>query len=321
LTALIALIRLGLLLVSLAILAGFLGFLHPAFDTLGQFRFHLSAVLLVFAAAFLFAARIRPVAGVALVVALAGVAGAWSGLPLPQTWASNSASGGTRYTMLQLNLRFDNARPERFLSMIERHEPDLILVQEVSDIWEPRLAGLADIFPYIFRCPEWLEEGGTAILSRMPIRAGSGHCEDYSRFASVLMEFGDTPVIVGNVHLRWPWPASGPRQVAAMSGTLAAIGEDALVAGDFNSATWSHSVWQFASHGGLAIQPGIGPTWLDRRLPETLRRYLGFPIDNVLSKGKVSIVSSRRLEDAGSDHLPVLTVFEIDDTDCCLPAN
>jgi endonuclease/exonuclease/phosphatase (EEP) superfamily protein YafD len=135
------------------------------------------------------------------------------------------------------------------------------------------------------------------------------------------MEFGDIPVVVGNVHLRWPWPASGPRQVAAMAGSLAALGDSALVAGDFNSATWSHTLSQFARHGGFDIQGGIGPTWLHHRLPDLLRRHFGFPIDNVLSKGKVNIVSSQRFEDAGSDHLPILTVFEIDDTDCCLPAN
>jgi endonuclease/exonuclease/phosphatase (EEP) superfamily protein YafD len=242
-------------------------------------------------------------------------------MPLPQPWAANAPGAGTRYTLLQLNLRFDNARPERFMSMVDRHKPDLILVQEVSNIWEPSLAGLAGRYPYVFRCPEWLQEGGTAILSRLPIRADSGHCEDYARFASVVMEFGDIPVVVGNVHLRWPWPASGPRQVAAMSGTLAAIGENALVAGDFNSAPWSHTLAQFARQGDLRIHPGIGPTWLDRHFPDILRRYFGLPIDNVMSKGKVRILSSQRLGDAASDHLPILTVFEIDDTDCCLPAN
>jgi endonuclease/exonuclease/phosphatase (EEP) superfamily protein YafD len=317
----LALTRLALLLASIAILAGFLGFLHPAFDTLGQFRFHFSAGLLLFAALGLLVRNARPVAGAAVIVAMTGLAGAWSGLALPQPGFAKATGAGTKYSLLQFNLRFDNAEPERFLSLIEQHRPDLLLVQEVSDIWEPRLAKLADTHPHFFRCHEWQLAGGTAILSRWPMRNGTGKCEDYARLGSVIVELGDVPVLVGNVHLRWPWPASGPRQIADTADTLAAIGNDALVAGDFNSATWSHSVSQFARHGGLAVHRGIGPTWLDLRLPAILRRHLGFPIDNVLSKGKVSIVSSKRLEDAGSDHLPILTVFEIDDTDCCLPAD
>lgn len=320
-TIMLALFRLALLLASIAVLAGFLGFLHPAFDTLGQFRFHFSAGLLLFAAVGLLVRSARKVAGAAAIVAMTGLAGAWSGLALPQPGFADTPGAGTKYRLLQFNLRFDNAMPERFLSLIEQHMPDLILVQEVSDIWKPRLAMLAQSHPHFFRCPEWQLAGGTAILSRWPMRNGSGKCEDYARFGSVIVEFGDVPVLVGNVHLRWPWPASGPRQIADMADTLSAIGKNALVAGDFNSATWSHSVSQFAWYGDLAVHRGIGPTWLDLRLPEIFRRHLGFPIDNVLSKGKVSIVSSKRLEDAGSDHLPILTVFEIDDTDCCLPAN
>jgi endonuclease/exonuclease/phosphatase (EEP) superfamily protein YafD len=40
-----------------------------------------------------------------------------------------------------------------------------------------------------------------------------------------------------------------------------------------------------------------------------------------MSKGKVVILSAQVLAPAGSDHLPILVDFGIDDTDCCLPVN
>jgi len=57
--------------------------------------------------------------------------------------------------------------------------------------------------------------------------------------------------------------------------------------------------------------PSAGPTWIHRTLPDVLRRYAGLPIDQVFSKGGLTILSSQRLEDTGSDHLPVLVEFTL----------
>ena len=62
---------------------------------------------------------------------------------------------------------------------------------------------------------------------------------------------------------------------------------------------------------GTTLMPSAGPTWIHRTLPDFLRRYAGLPIDQVFSKGAVTILSSARLEDTGSDHLPVLVEFTL----------
>ncbi|WP_352977634.1 hypothetical protein [Mesorhizobium sp. M1378] len=56
--------------------------------------------------------------------------------------------------------------------------------------------------------------------------------------------------------------------------------------------------------------PSVGPTWLYRRLPDFLR-FAGLPIDQVFSKGAIIIRSASKLEDTGSDHLPVLVEFSL----------
>jgi endonuclease/exonuclease/phosphatase (EEP) superfamily protein YafD len=61
----------------------------------------------------------------------------------------------------------------------------------------------------------------------------------------------------------------------------------------------------------MTLMPSAGPTWIHRTLPDFLRRYAGLPIDQVFSKGGVTILSSARLEDTGSDHLPVLIEFTL----------
>ena len=56
--------------------------------------------------------------------------------------------------------------------------------------------------------------------------------------------------------------------------------------------------------------PSAGPTWLQIKLPDFLR-FAGLPIDQVFSKGAVLIHSASRLEDTGSDHLPVMVEFSL----------
>jgi endonuclease/exonuclease/phosphatase (EEP) superfamily protein YafD len=83
------------------------------------------------------------------------------------------------------------------------------------------------------------------------------------------------------------------------------------MAGDCNAVPWSAAVRRVAALGGLTVMPSAGPSWIHRTLPDFLRRYAGLPIDQVFSKGAVTILSSTRLEDTGSDHLPVMVEFSL----------
>jgi endonuclease/exonuclease/phosphatase (EEP) superfamily protein YafD len=84
-----------------------------------------------------------------------------------------------------------------------------------------------------------------------------------------------------------------------------------LLAGDFNAADWSASVRDIETAGGFSAMPRLGPTWLVRSAPDVLRRWVGLPIDHVLAKPGVVLLDVRRLDDVGSDHLPVLVDFAI----------
>ena len=83
------------------------------------------------------------------------------------------------------------------------------------------------------------------------------------------------------------------------------------MAGDCNAAPWSAAVRRVASLGQLTVMPSAGPTWIYIKLPDFLRRFVGLPIDQVFSKGAVVIHSAARLEETGSDHLPVLVEFSL----------
>ncbi|MFZ1812869.1 MAG: endonuclease/exonuclease/phosphatase family protein [Rhizobiaceae bacterium] len=306
------LLLLCLLAVSALILAGFGGALHPALDTISNFRLHLSVLLAGLALLWTFRCSRIPAIGFAI-IALIGLVGSRTGLP--QTQFANQTNAGQKvYKAFVMNLLWNNSEQEAVLSLIARHKPDLLLLTEVSRGWRANLEKLEPEYPYRFNCAEWRTIGGSVIFSRHPVTAEK-FCGPYASLGLATITLDGVAVDTGVVHLRWPWPASGPRQISEITPVLQELGDHALVAGDFNSATWTHSVDRFARAGNLSVARGIGATWSPTIGPGTMRfRWpvrLGLPIDNVMSKGNVGIVSARSLEFAGSDHLPILVEFII----------
>lgn len=309
------LLLLAMLGITAAIAAGFLGRLHPAFDTIANFRLHLSVLLIGLAALWSLKCSRVP----AVVFALAGFAGVFASAPgLPMTSHEVTPAGGERvYRLFVMNLLWNNGEPERVLELIDAHDPDILYLTEVSSNWRKAIASLKDGYPHAYHCAEWRTVGGSVILSRLPMTGEGEFCGDYASTGLTRIVIGGRKVAAGVVHLRWPWPASGPRQVDALTPVLRALGPDALIAGDFNSTTWSHTVRRFAAAGGLTTVAGIGPSWgpslnvAGRKIQWPPR--LGLPIDNAMSKGAVRVVGAKALPAAGSDHLPFLVDFVMRD--------
>jgi endonuclease/exonuclease/phosphatase (EEP) superfamily protein YafD len=303
------------LLASVPLVLGFLAGRHPAFDSLGHFRAHL-AVGVAAGGLALLGSRYRRQGLMAL---LLGVGAFWTTLSAFTPFAPMSAAAGNRerpvYRLLQLNLRFDNPTPERVLSLIGRTRPDVITFEEVSDAWKPRLEQLSAMYPYRIVCSAPYRIGGNAILSRRPFSGqGMSGCRNRGSLALAEVDFGGRKAQVGGLHLDWPWPFRQGRQLDQLRPIFSAFGDTALLAGDLNASTWSATVRRVEADAGLTHVGGIGPSWLDRRLPDALRPYVGLPIDQVFSRGEVEILSARTLESVGSDHLPVLVAFSFTGT-------
>jgi len=297
---------------SAALLAGFFGTLHPAFDSFSHFRIHFS-VLMALLALPLLASSFRLQAAAGLVFAIACLATTASALP--RLWPQPAVAKPTDqavYSLLQMNLRFNNPTPKKVLSLIGRTNPDVITLDEVSEMWTTELGTITSAYPYRILCPYPNGMFGVALLSRRPFAADTApRCEPRGAMATATVDFGGIGVDVAAIHLSWPWPKEQYWQIGELAQTLAGLGETAIMAGDCNAVPWSAAVRRVAALGGLTVMPSAGPTWIHRTLPDILRRYAGLPIDQVFSKGGLTLLSSKRLEDTGSDHLPVLVEFTL----------
>lgn len=308
--------RLITLIIAAILLLSFLGWLHPAFDTLANFRGHL-AVLLGLAAILILLIGFRKVAVLALALAGAALSSISSSFPLFGPHKVQAAFGqhdetSAMYRLLQMNLRFDNQAPEKVLSLIERTQPDVVTLDETSTMWIAQLERLSAAYPHRIICPGKGQTGGVAILSRRPFETDlPAKCHVGGSLAIASVNFGGQTVRVAAVHLGWPWPFDQWAQVDQLGEALGTLTGSAILAGDFNATGWTVSAQRVAEAGGLTPVPSIGVSWLLLELPKALRPWIGLPIDHVMIKGNVSVHSALGQDDAGSDHLPVLVEFSL----------
>ena len=306
-------IRLFLLVILslfLGIAAGFLGFLHPGFDTFSNLRAHFSITLLIVSTAWMLIIRAK--SGL-LLVAFA-LAGLFFSIWIPRQYhypTNQNSSTNPTYSFLHLNLFYENETPEKAIELITRINADIVALSEISEGWKIRLAPVSKAYPFNYYCPEWRDIGGSVIYSRFHMISNNSYCHNYAALALKDVVIENKTITIGAVHIRWPWPASGPRQLEEMRPTLNQIGNSALIVGDFNSTTWTWLLHRFSQYGDLQIMNGIGPTWIHQIFPANFAKYVGFPIDNAMVKGDIVIKDARALQPAGSDHLPVLIRFGI----------
>lgn len=290
---------------------GFLNWLHPALDTLSHFRLHLGTGLILICPILLKMKTLRLAVGGMLL----GAIGIWFSLSGTALTAATFPvqPGKPVYQMFHFNILWLNPKKQETIDRIKQLDPDLISISEASSTWDSYLGQLNVKWPNIAHCPEFHVRGGVKIFSKWQLDSSDEYCGDYGSFmqTTAIAENGKR-IALGSVHPRWPWPASGPVQLEKMLPTLQKLGPDALIAGDFNATTWSWAVNRFAEAGELEIHPGIGGTWMFGSLPTWIVQAIGLPIDNVMSKGKVNVLSVEPLQELGSDHVPLLIRFQID---------
>lgn len=288
---------------------GYLGRLHPAFDAFAHFRLHIAAALAVMTP-LLILMRLWPEAMFALVLSVASTVQT-VGLPFANEGLVSDARGAT-YRLLHLNLRYDNETPEAVLSLIGQLRPDVITLVEVSNAWRQKLSLLETSYPHHIICPPPSPIGGVAILSRRPFSEGTEPlCGDRGAFAHARLDIGGRTVEVATVHLGWPWPFEQPWQLPRIEAMLERVGENAIIAGDFNAVPWSLAARRIATAADARLLRGIGPTWLPGGLPDRLKPWIGLPIDNVLIKGTIVAGHAATAGPVGSDHLPVVVEFTL----------
>lgn len=309
--ALRLLILLATLCISIALVLGFFGRLHPAMDSFAHFRLHLAALLFVCGIALLgYRYWLHGLVAVGLSIGCVFSAGPHLGGLLPGPVVASAQTTQPVYKLMELNVSYSNPDPKAVLSLIARQRPDIITLAEVNDRWRRELDLIKIAYPYRLDCEG--EPFGTVILSRRPMDSGHNpYCAPDGRVALAQIDLNGRFIHVLALHLPWPWPFDQADMIEAHAPLLGMLGDTAIVAGDFNATPWSATFRKVAGLGGLKEVQSYGPTWIGHHSLPLALKFLGLPIDQIMTKGRVVVHSARTLESVGSDHLPVLLEFSI----------
>lgn len=235
-----------------------------------------------------------------------------------QALDSNQATNKNSFRLLVSNVLMENRQAHKFLQLVRRHNPDLVLINEPDAWWEQQLLPLEKSYKYSIKQPQD-NTYGMILYSRLPLkhRQISFLVQDEipSIFAQVLLPSGDSFDFYG-LHPRPPRPPRPGTNSYERDAELLIVARSvkkkkhpAVVAGDLNDVAWSHTSNLFQRYSGL-LDPRQG-----RGLFNTYNAFiplLRYPLDHVFFSDHFGLINMDRLPPIGSDHFPILVALSFE---------
>lgn len=270
---------------------------------------------------------------------LAGLALVWQLMAIapyttfyPQEMSDSHADDeANRVSLLIYNVLADNREVQALRDLIRDTDPDLILLSETTQWWLEQLDGLQDDYPFTLYQPQE-NNYGMLLYSRLELVNPQIRFllepEVPSMRAQVRLRSGKR-VTLYSLHPRPPGLKPPEDEENDTEENEDAEREDAdkrdaellmvakevkelgdvpvIVAGDFNDVAWSYTTDLFQRTSGL-LDPRVG-----RGLHNTFdsrNRLLRYPLDHSFASKHFQLAELRRLPNIGSDHFPLLVVYD-----------
>jgi endonuclease/exonuclease/phosphatase (EEP) superfamily protein YafD len=260
----------------------------------------------------------------AIAIAVAGLAVAL--IPAADVPTARS-SGSTRgLKVVTANLYIHNSEgPAAFLALIEREKPDILVLQETTAAFDQAISA-SGLFAHESAFDPTSRDG-MKVFSKLPIRAQTelqrAFTEEgaYKQPLRLELAIGGKPLFLYAFHPEtprrpWQWRDRNAYLAAAadaVKGDLEAA--PVIVAGDWNTPTWSPFFRAFLRQAGLASTAG---GWLQPVTRFSLRldalAYVGASIDHVAVSPDIALRSRRVGPAFGSNHLPVIVELALPET-------
>jgi len=214
-------------------------------------------------------------------------------------------------TILQANVLTSNRNTDILLKLVDKINPDIIVLLEINRRWLTDLASLKKKYPVYATHPRE-DNFGAAIF-----------CKDKNAVATIeflndpdmlplskaiifkdgknLTVFGAHPLAPLSPYL-WKWRNEYTLELAEkMSNETGPI----ILTGDLNNTPWTYYYKQFLKTSGLLdSSQGRGP------LPTWPAGQAVLPLDHCLHSENVFIKTRKRGPDIGSDHYPLMIEAE-----------
>ncbi len=329
---------LGLSLIS--IIAA-LGFIHPAFDIFNHFQpFLFTGTLFLILLIPIFLQNKKWQSFTITIAATGFISSAI--IVVPELVLNISAklekkeAESFTYKLLTQNIFGRNYSLELSAKAIKEENPDIVVLQEYFPGQRHKLhALLKEDYPYYEICTGG-KRANIAIYSKLEFqKLSSSICafNNEQRVSRLLVRIkgkgGDNFTIV-TTHLDWPIQISQfkksenfftkinlmfarkQKQFADLAMALRTFNGPLILAGDFNSTSWSYSLRNFAKENELKLLTRAVLTYPNQFYIFGWRNV--FPIiglDHIMTKGDVTIYELRKGKSAGSDHNSIIIRFSV----------
>lgn len=244
-------------------------------------------------------------------------------------WYFPPAQSGTpsNYRVISSNLNVANRDATAIIKLTEKEQPDLALFIEVNDSMAKQLETLKTFLPYSSNQLTPYQPGAV-LYSKAPLTDFKIRKFDTNNAVNLTarVQIKNRPLAIVAIH---PLPPVKKEFFHSRNQLFAAVSdyiqqqqdEPILLIGDFNTTMWSPYYRTLAHETGLKnARKGFGtlPTWpanLSYHLTPKLNiltKLFQIPIDQCLTSPSLNVVKMHTGADVGSDHLPIIVDFLID---------
>lgn len=220
-----------------------------------------------------------------------------------------------RISLITANVLGTNRQAEKFLCIVEKHDPDLVLTLESDLWWEAALAPLERDRPFTVKVP--LDNlYGMHLFSRCPLRDTEVRYlieNDVPSIRTKVVLPSGTVITFHGLHPRPPAPGENDTAIERDAELLMVAREveqqpqRILVAGDLNDVAWSKASDLFLRTSRL-LDPRRGRGFYNTfhaKLP-----LLRYPLDHIFHSTDLVLLDLQRLRAFGSDHFPMYVQLE-----------
>lgn len=215
--------------------------------------------------------------------------------------------------VMALNVLTSNHQFEQVRALLEREQPDLLLLQEVNQAWMENLTAISNQFPHNIAVPRE-DNFGIALLSSIPFVSAVTTNLDHSMVPTVdaVMDVQGHRLRLLGLHALPPASKDGATyrdaQLAACGEILQAEAGPVILTGDFNATPWSPCLRKLRRVSGLLdSMQGYGPqaSWPTYLWP------LLIPLDHLYHSAHIQVVDRRLDTSSGSDHAALIVDVQL----------
>jgi endonuclease/exonuclease/phosphatase (EEP) superfamily protein YafD len=204
-----------------------------------------------------------------------------------------------------------NTNTVKLKEIIEKNDPDVVLLVETNSWWLDQMKDLEEDFPHTIYQPQD-NTYGMLLFSKYPLEDISiKYLIEYgvpSIHAKTVLPSGDR-VQLYCIHPEPPVPTKDPRSTERDAEILL-VGQLAkdnplpvVVAGDLNDVAWSYTTELFIESSGL-LDPRRGRGFYSTFHAKYF--FLRWPLDHLFCSNDFKLVGLKTLEAFGSDHFPIM---------------